>query len=99
MPSLWVNGIVAVKDKQPYVQLSNDERILAQLTMAEARNFAIDILQMAARSEADAMIVKFFEKAEFPMGAAEALMQDFRDFRAALDQEAVEKGTGIPPEG
>lgn len=89
MGEFWVNGIVSQRNQQPYVQLSNEKGMIAQLSMAEARNVAIDILQMAARTEADAMLLKFFDKHEFPEGAAVALMQEFRDYRAALDDEAI----------
>lgn len=89
----WVNGIVAVRDKKPYIQLSNDNGMIAQFSMSEARQVAMDILQMAGRTEADAMILKFFKKAEFPMGAAEALMQEFRDFRAELDSEIADRSS------
>src|SRR5262245_49462564 len=89
MSNFWVNGIVSQRDKKPYVQLSNDKGIIAQLSMAEARQVAMDILVMCSRTEADAMILKFFEKKEFPEGAAGHLMVEFRDFRADLDDEEL----------
>ena len=92
----WVSGVVAVRDKKPYVQVSNEKGMVAQFSISEARQVAADILQKAARTEADAMILKFFDKAHFPSGAAEALMQEFRDFRAELDRETVERGSEEP---
>jgi hypothetical protein len=94
----WVNGVVAARDKQPYVQLSNENGMIAQLTMAQAHQIALDILQMAARTEMDAMVLKFFDKQEFPAGAGAALMQGLRDFRADLDQEKVEHTIERDPE-
>jgi hypothetical protein len=87
MPTLWVNGIVAARDKMPYIVLSRDEEQIAQLSIAQALNLAQDIYKMAARSEADAMIHKFFSAQEYPAGANNALMVEFRDFRAKLDEE------------
>ena len=87
----WVNGVVAVRDRNPYVQISNEKGMIAQFSMSEARQVAMDILQMAARTEADAMILKFFSKSEFPDGAASALMMGFRDFRAELDKEVAKR--------
>lgn len=87
----WVNGIVARRDQKPYIQISNEKGLIAQFSMSEARQVAMDILVMAARTEADAMILKFFKKSEFPDGAAGALMREFRDFRAELDQEVAER--------
>ena len=91
MASFWVNGIVAARDHKPYIQLSNEKGIICQLSMSETRQVAMDMLQMAARTEADAMIHKFFAKNEFPQDAANALMMDFRDFRAELDAEKAER--------
>jgi hypothetical protein len=92
----FVDGIVAARDKQPYLRLFADGVQVGQVTMAQARNIAMDILQMCARTEADAMIHQFFEKQEYPGGAANALMIEFRDFRLALDNEAVERSVSDP---
>lgn len=98
MSTLWVNGIVSVKDKQPYIQLSNENGIFSQLTMAQARNVAMDILQMCARTEADAMIHKYFEEVGHPEISGQ-IMLGFREFRAKLDDEAVERERSNPEEG
>ena len=93
-----VEGIVAARDKRPYVVMFfNGQR--TQLTIADARNVAMDILQMASRTEADAMILKFFDKAEFPDGAAAALMVEFRGFRLELDTEPIETSCSEPTGG
>lgn len=91
MTSFWVNGIVAVRDSKPYIQLSNENGMIAHLSMSETRQVAMDMLVMAARTEADAMILKFFRKSEFPDSAATALMQMFRNFRAELDAEVAQR--------
>jgi hypothetical protein len=93
----WVNGIVAARDLKPYVQLSNEKGMIAQLSMAEARKVAMDILVMASRTEMDAMIVRFFrDNLEAAPEAAGAAMQMFRDYRMALDEEKVEGSYGNP---
>ena len=84
-----VDGIVAVRDKKPYVRLHADGKIIAQLSMAEARDVALNLLQQCSRGEADAMIWRFFDKSDFPPEAAAALMVDFREFRLRLDCEPV----------
>lgn len=92
-----VNGVVARRDMQPYIQLMNAEgRTLGQLTMAMARAVAADIVQMCARTEADAMILKFFMAHDLPEEAAGALLVQFRDFRLALDQEKLERWAENP---
>ena len=87
MADFWVGGVVAVRDGKPYIQLSNVNGMIAQLSMSETRQIAMDMLVMAARTEADAMIVKFFADKGLPGEAASLLMVEFRDFRAELDAE------------
>lgn len=91
-----VDGIVARRDGQPYLRFFVEGNNVAQVDMAQARNIAMDILQMCARTEADAMIHKFFAAQEFPSGAGNALMLEFREFRKALDTEPVEKSQVDP---
>ena len=99
MTDFWVNGIVAQRDKLPYVQLSNEKGMIAQLSMAQARKIAMDILVMCSRCEADAMVIKFFNNFELPSAAAAQMLVEFRDFRAQLDQEVVEGGMQDPDTG
>lgn len=99
MADFWVNGIVAVRDHQPYVQLSNENGIIAQLSMAQTQKIALDMLIMAARTEADAMIWQFWKENGLPENAGAAFMQSFRDFRARLDQERVESKMRDPDTG
>jgi hypothetical protein len=98
MPNFWVNGIVSHSDGQPKIQLSNEEGIFAQLSMGEARAVANNIMLMCARTEADALLVAFCRKMEFPDEGAMVLMREFRDFRAAIDDEVVETGYDKGPE-
>lgn len=67
---LLVNGIVAHRDKKPYIHLACEQGVFAQLTVAQEG---------------------------FPEEAGAALMARFRDFRAALDDEAVEHDHRIAP--
>jgi hypothetical protein len=95
---IFVDGIVAQRDQQPYVCLTvNGEK--AQLSVAEAHKLAKDLLVMAARTEADAMILSFFSDQKFPTGAAAALMQEFRYFRQRQDDKPVEQTIVDPDSG
>jgi hypothetical protein len=91
MASFWVNGVVAVRDGKPYIQLSNENGMICQLSMTEARQVANDILLMASRTEADAMLVKFFDKENLPKAAVGAMLIGFRDFRHELDMDKAER--------
>ena len=97
--NFWVQGIVSHRDKQPYVQLANGERMIAQLTIAQARNIAQDIIVTASYAEADAMLHGFFTKMDLPMEALAVLMTEFRDFRHALSMEKLVTGHSDPDTG
>lgn len=87
----WVNGIVAARNNQPYIQLSNEKGLIAQLSMSQARQIANDIITMCSRTEADAMILKFFKKFDLPAEAASRMLVEFRDFRHELDMDKAER--------
>ena len=86
-----MNNIVAARDKKPYLQLSTEAGLIVQVDVPQARQIAADIVQSMARAEADAMLLRFFSKLEFPTGASGALMNDFRDYRAELDAGDAER--------
>lgn len=95
---VFVDGIVAVRDNEPYVRLTvNGEK--AQLSVAEAHKIAVDLLKVSSRTEADAMILSFFTNQGFPPGAGAALMQEFRWFRERQDNKAVKETTVDPDSG
>ena len=95
---LIVDGIVAQRNKEPYVRLLQGDKPIAQLTLAQARKIAMDMLVMASRTEADAMLIRFFEGTlQAPIEAAHAMLQEFRLFRFALDEDTVE-GVYIDPD-
>lgn len=93
---IFINGIVAARDQKPYIQLTTTNGIMSQWNVTEARKIAHDILIMCSRTEADAMLIKFFGKMEFPPGAAFELMKEFRDYRHELDMMHVEGKDDIP---
>ena len=71
----------------------NEKGMIAQLSMSETRQIAMDMLVMASRTETDAMIVKFFSKFDLPKEAASGMLVEFRDFRAELDADEAERST------
>lgn len=95
---VYVDGIVAARNKEPFVRIIvNGEQ--AQLTIAEAHKIATDMLKVAARTEADAMVLRFFSDNQFPPGAGPAIMQEFRYFRQRQDDKEVESMTVDPESG
>ena len=92
---ILIGGIVSARDFQPYIQIDVDGHMV-QLSMAQARNVARDIEAKCARTEADAMIHKFFSAQAYPRGANDALMIAFREFRSKLDAEEIETSETDP---
>lgn len=97
MPNIEINGIVAARNKEPYVQLCADSKVIAQLSMSETRKIANDLYLAASRAEADAMLLRFFENQELPEQAGAVLMVEFRDFRLGLDLDTPQ-GYHAPPD-
>jgi hypothetical protein len=95
---IFVDGIVSMRDKEPYVRITlNGER--AQLEIASAHKIAVDLIKVAARTEADAMLIQFFGQNEFPAGVSIALMQEFRRYRQEQDEKPVEQSVVDPESG
>jgi hypothetical protein len=95
---VFVDGIVSARNHEPYVRLVvNGEK--AQLTVAEAFKIANDLIKISARTEADAMIHRFFSHKELPPQASSLLMQDFRYFRQRQDEKDVKQNTTDPDTG
>ena len=93
-----ISGVVAHRDKRPYIHMDINGR-LHQLSVSQARNIASNILLACSMAEADAMILRFFQKKEFPEGAAAAIMVDFREFRNELDIQDYENERIDPDSG
>jgi hypothetical protein len=96
---VWINGMVGHTTLQPRIELMSSTGIRMTWSVAEARKIANDIVTMCSRTEADAMLVRFFMARELPMEAAALLMKEFRDYRAELDGEKVEGKQGPPTWG
>jgi len=97
--NFWVQGIVAQRDGQPYVQMANGERMIGQFTVSEARSIAQDLMTCASYAEADAMLHGFFKKMDLPMEALNVLMIEFREFRHEQAMKTVEKSHSDPDTG
>lgn len=93
---IFVDGIVAQRNQEPYVRLTvNGEK--AQLNIAEAKKIALDLFSVAARTEADAMVLRFFSVRDFPNGMGAEIMMDFRYFRQMQDEKPV-TATDVDPD-
>lgn len=93
---ITIEGIVSKRTKEPLVEIRKDRELIAQMSMAQARNIAMDILQMCSRTEADAIIHKFFADKGIPEYEGSMIMLDFREFRNKLDNEEIETFVETP---
>jgi len=62
--------------------------------MSETRQVAQDMLVMASRTEADALLHSFVKSKGLPVQMSGELMVMFRDFRAKLDADKAERSEG-----
>jgi hypothetical protein len=69
--------------------------MIAQMSMKEARQIAMDMLVMASRAEMDAMIVDWMrEELGASSQARGAALVHFREYRGKLDDEKIEHSYG-----
>lgn len=89
MPDISLAGIVARATGEPCVHLKIDGKLIAQLTVTEARSIGSDLMLCASRAEADAMLVRFWKSElgnnDLSEKALYSLLIQFRDFRLGLD--------------
>jgi hypothetical protein len=80
--TLWHQSGVA-PNGDPFVQLLQDEKIIAQMSPEMARDHARAITEAAEASEQDAFIMQFAqEKIGLDFNQAGQLLIEFRNFRA-----------------
>jgi hypothetical protein len=96
---VFVDGIVSARNHEPFVRLMvNGEK--AQLSIAETFKIANDLIRTAARTEADAGLLKFFtEEIKAPPEAGAGMMHMFRSFRQQQDDKVVERAITDPDSG
>lgn len=99
MAGIFVNGIVSGKTKEPMIQLSNENGMIAQLDAQDAIKFGMDLIRMAEMTKADALIVKWTEEffpADKATVAGAQLMHAFREYRQKLEEESAQRQSGNP---
>ncbi len=70
------------RDGDPFIQLIRGTEVIAQMSVEQARDHGMAMLESAEAAEQDAFIV-FFMKSKVGVGDREAagILKDFRDFR------------------
>ena len=91
-PDVQVQGIVAYKDKQPYVQMRAGEASW-EMTPAKARQHALILLDAAVEAERDAATIAFCEgPMQMSADAAGAFLSEMRNHRKDWFAEFREMG-------
>lgn len=84
---IWVGSIVSHRTQEGIVQLTWGDKV-AQLSVADARKIAFDILECAESAQTDEIIIGFGKEMN-DLEAGVALMQFFRHAR---DERLKERG-------
>lgn len=85
--SVWVETLVSHRTGEPLVQIAWYDHT-GQLTPAQARQLALQLMEAAAITEADAFLIHFMKNTVgTDERAASILLQEFRRFREAQETE------------
>jgi hypothetical protein len=85
--TIWFTSLVSQKTGEGVVELQWGEK-QAQLSIQEAREHALGVLEVAEAAETDAFIVEFFEQElKVPRENALALLVNFRGYREKRRKE------------
>lgn len=87
MSQIWVQSMVSHRTRQPMVSIYWPKDVeAAQMTPAEAREFALSILRSAEAAEQDSFMFEWVQKV---VGADEAaaagLLQEYRKYRGQAE--------------
>ncbi len=82
VPELWAYSIFGAQLRKGLVKLVHDKNVIAMMTPAEARSWAMNILEAAEAAETDEFLMEVFkEKVGLDDAHAVAVLADFRKHR------------------
>lgn len=92
------------RDGEPFIQLIRNDQVIAQMSVAQAREHGLAILEAAEAAEQDAFLMHFAQdRLGVDQKIAAQILQDFRQFRRAetgkrSGQEVIPAASAkIPP--
>lgn len=80
---------------EPFVQLILGEKVIAQQSVAQAREHGLAMFEAAEAAEQDAFLVHFFKSKGAGEKQAAIILQDFRNFRR--EQTGKRSGQEVKP--
>jgi len=81
---LWATSLVSQSTKEGVVELRWGNRKM-QMSVAEARQHAMQVLEVAEAAETDAFLVAFFQQLDNSFEGALRMLVKFREFREARE--------------
>lgn len=88
MPELWAYSIFGAELRKGLVKLVYDKNVIAMVSPAEARSWALNILEAAEAAETDEFLMSVFkEKVGLDDPRAVAILADFRKYREKRREE------------
>lgn len=100
MSMILVSGLVSNRDYTPRIELNDAQSTFrCQMDAEDAIKLALDIIKMAEATMADALLIRWCSKNMKEQGAkfGAALMMEFRDFRAELEDDSGARQRGDKP--
>ena len=91
------------RDGEPFIQLIRNDQVIAQMSVSQAREHGLAILEAAEAAEQDAFLVQFAkDRLGVDDRCAAIILQDFRNFRRAetgkrSGQEVIPASAKMPP--
>jgi len=82
MPELWAYSIFGAELRKGLVKLVYDKNVIAMVSPAEARSWALNILEAAEAAETDEFLMHVFKtRIKLDAPSAIAVLADFRKYR------------------
>jgi hypothetical protein len=89
VPELWAYSIFGAELRKGLVKLVYDKNVIAMVTPAEARSWALNVLEAAEAAECDEFLMAMFkERIGLDDEKAVAVLADFRRFRETKGERA-----------
>lgn len=85
--TLWAYSIFGHQTRKGLVKICRDKEVIAQMTPAEARDWAANVLQAAEAAETDEFLMEHFTNRLGSESLGGRVLQDFREFRDRKQEE------------
>lgn len=93
MAELWAYSIYGAQLRKGMVKLVHDKNVIAMVSPAEARSWALNILEATEAAETDEFLMSVFQKRiGLDDASAVKVLVEFREFRESKEDKKDGKG-------